>query len=476
MRPLSFCAGCVYTCIVTPHATADGKKILYASRRNQPFYMVNSDGTGNAQLPVYSGTLAPASQRVTSSNGLVVFTSSAPFGPTFAATASDVYAMNQDGTNVRNLTNYGTNLSNNASNATISADGATVAFELHRTAAVLGTATPTQIWTVETAGTAPRQLSTGSESADSPSISADGRACAFVQGGSIVVADPKATAINRIAPLRFGAPQSPAISGDGLRIAFLAGPLGGDAGAVYQVNTDGSGLRTLYAPRAIAPNGVVSAAGQNSAPSPGGIFSVYGINFTDDAIAAASGFPLPVSLSGVAVRANGTAVPLLSVSPWQINAQLPQDAAPRNTPFEAGFDGGTFTPIESRATTNSAPDLFVMSAANQAAAFHAGTTFLADDEHPARQGEALEMYGTGFGATNPAVLAGEPSPTTPPAQAITTPGVTIGGIAARVLFAGLTPGFAGLYQINVEVPTGLKPGRNAVKLSGGSGFSAIAVR
>lgn len=481
IRPLAICAGCIYSCVVTPHATSDGKKVLYAARRNQPFYLVNADGSGSTQLPVYSGNLAPASQRVISNNGLIVFTSSAPFGPTFAASATDVYVMNLDGTNIRNLTKYGLDTSIYASNATIGADGGTIVFELNRSSSGsgLGSSTPTQIWAVQliqSDGSAIRQLSSSPDSADSPSISADGRTVVFMQAGNIVVVDPQAGLKNKITPLRFGAPQSPVISGDGLRVAFLAGPLGGGAGAVYQVNTDGSGLRAVYAPRTIAPRGVVSAAGFADPPSPGGLFSIYGINFTDDAIAAATGFPLPASLGGVSVRANGSALPMLSVSPWQINAQLPQEVVPRSIQFDVGFSDGLFTPAESQMASSSAPALFAIPTGNQAAAFHAGTGVLADDAHPAQEGEVLEMYGTGFGMTNPSVPAGRPSPTSPTAQSIATPGVTIGGILARVLFSGLTPGFAGLYQINIAIPPGLNSGRNAVVFRGSSGFTTITIR
>ena len=393
IRPLIVYALCFYTCIVTPHATADGKKVLYAERRNQPFYLANIDGSGVFQLPVYSGALAPASQRVTDSNGLIVFTSSAPFGPTFAASATDVYAMNSDGTNIRNLTNYGLKPSTFASNATISADGATVVFELHNTSQ------PTQIWAVQTDGNRLRQLSSEPGNSESPSISADGRTCVFMPTGSIVVVDTQTAAKNKITPLRFGALQSPAISGDGLRITFLAGPLGGDAGAVYRMNTDGSGLRAVYAPRAISARGVVSAAGPTDPPSPGGLFSIYGINFTGDAIAAAAAFPLPISLSGISVRADGSALPLLSVSPWQINAQLPQERAPGNILFYVGFADGTFTQAETRMAANSAPGIVVFPSGDQAAAFHSTTTALADDAHPAQEGDVLEKYGTGFGIT-----------------------------------------------------------------------------
>src|SRR5450432_3545154 len=69
------CKACFFSCVVTPHATVDGARILYAVRRNQPFYVVNSDGTGLVHLPTYSGTLAPAPQRVISAKGRVAFTS-----------------------------------------------------------------------------------------------------------------------------------------------------------------------------------------------------------------------------------------------------------------------------------------------------------------------------------------------------------------------------------------------------------------
>src|SRR5438552_12957853 len=45
IRPLALCINCFFACVVTPHATADGNKILYAVRRNQPFFVVNADGT-----------------------------------------------------------------------------------------------------------------------------------------------------------------------------------------------------------------------------------------------------------------------------------------------------------------------------------------------------------------------------------------------------------------------------------------------
>src|SRR5260370_35358396 len=108
IRPLALCINCFFACVVNPHATIDGSKVLFAMRRNQPFFVVNSDGTGLTQLPVYSGALAQSPQRVISANGRMEFTSSSPFGPTFAPSATDGYIMNLDGPVIRNLTEFRT--------------------------------------------------------------------------------------------------------------------------------------------------------------------------------------------------------------------------------------------------------------------------------------------------------------------------------------------------------------------------------
>jgi uncharacterized protein (TIGR03437 family) len=47
---------------------------------------------------------------------------------------------------------------------------------------------------------------------------------------------------------------------------------------------------------------------------------------------------------------------------------------------------------------------------------------------------------------------GYPAPAAPLADTIVTPTVKIGNAAGKVSFAGLTPGFVGLYQVDVQVP------------------------
>jgi uncharacterized protein (TIGR03437 family) len=83
---------------------------------------------------------------------------------------------------------------------------------------------------------------------------------------------------------------------------------------------------------------------------------------------------------------------------------------------------------------------------------------LADTNSPATAGDALVIYCVGLGAVSPTVNAGDPSPTSPLSSVPVPVTVTIGGVSANSFFAGLTPGFAGLYQINVTVPAGIAPG------------------
>src|SRR5207249_4906549 len=125
IQPL--CINCLRACIGSVHLTPDGGKVLYFVARQQPFYTVGSDGSGPARLPIYSGSLAPSPQRVISRNNQVVFTSSAPAGPTFASSATDVFLVNLDGTGIRQVTDF-RDPGFYAFNATISADGLLIAF------------------------------------------------------------------------------------------------------------------------------------------------------------------------------------------------------------------------------------------------------------------------------------------------------------------------------------------------------------
>ena len=85
--------------------------------------------------------------------------------------------------------------------------------------------------------------------------------------------------------------------------------------------------------------------------------------------------------------------------------------------------------------------------------------------NPARQGQILQLFANGLGPVNNQPTSGEPAPSSPLASTKSIPVVTIGGQNAPVLFSGLAPGFAGLYQVNVTVPSGLTPGLQPVNVA-----------
>jgi len=93
----------------------------------------------------------------------------------------------------------------------------------------------------------------------------------------------------------------------------------------------------------------------------------------------------------------------------------------------------------------------------------------------ATAGDTLVIYCTGLGEVNPSIVAGTPAPVSPLSHTVNTVTATMGGIAANVQFAGLTPGFAGLYQVNAVVPTGVTPGNQVPLILTAAGQSSVAV-
>jgi uncharacterized protein (TIGR03437 family) len=486
----ALCPNCFFYCVSTPHLTSDGGKVLYSARRQQPFYTVNSDGSGPARLPVYSGALAPAPQRVISGNGLAVFTSAAPFGPTFAASATEVYAMNLDGSNIRAVTKFGSDASLYAMNATISADGTMIALESNRDPDTGRAGDKTHIYVVRSDGSGLRPLTFNvaclalncpQPGGRSPSISGNGSLVAFLNGGRVFLARSDGSDTRPLAIFTSSEAQDPVISDDGSRVVFTVGPPNGSGGAIYSVKTDGTGLQAVYAPRSLNPNGVVAAVA-GAQPSPGSLISAYGLNLAPEGLLAASGFPLPTTLGGVSLLVNGTPAPLLAVTPWQVNAQLPPETMEGPAAFQLRFADGTLGPAIAANVQTYSPAIFVLPSGitSVAAAFHGNTNVPADSAHPAKAGETLAIYGMGLGPVTPFVAAGQPAPSSPPAQTLAQPEVLIGNARAQVAFSGLTPGLAGVYQVNAVVPSGLKPGQYVIvwRIGGvsSSSFAGITVQ
>lgn len=131
------------------------------------------------------------------------------------------------------------------------------------------------------------------------------------------------------------------------------------------------------------------------------------------------------------------------------------------------------------------PGLFAVNAAGQGAVLIASSGELVMStgsipgraSRPAKRGEYITIYCTGLGAVENQPGSGSPAPGSPLSMVKQTPTVTVGGVSAPVTFAGLAPGFVGLYQVNVQVPESILGG-DAVQLvltAGGSSSNTITI-
>jgi uncharacterized protein (TIGR03437 family) len=138
----------------------------------------------------------------------------------------------------------------------------------------------------------------------------------------------------------------------------------------------------------------------------------------------------------------GKAVPLFYVSSAQVNLQVPAGQAPGQVLTEVRV-GGQVRSRSPLTVIPTAPGIFAV--ANRDG--RANTVSV-----PAHPGEVLHIYATGQGAVIPAVDDGVAAPVQPLATSPNLPNVFLGGRQLTVLYNGLAPGFAGVWQIDVTIP------------------------
>jgi uncharacterized protein (TIGR03437 family) len=255
-------------------------------------------------------------------------------------------------------------------------------------------------------------------------------------------------------------------------------PVGAGGGAAVPVpNTAKGGVIapdaisfTIGQPPSGASNAFVNAADPSggNAAAPGSIVSLYGNGLAPQTAIPDSANPLPFTLGGVTATLGGASVPLFFASPTQLNFQVPlftlSDQASTSLTINRGDSQTSFTVL----LTPYAPALFTTNqgGTGQAATLISGTASLAapsdafPGSRPARIGEYISIYASGLGDVTNRPGLGSASPVNPLATTLATPTADIGGVPATVTFSGLAPGYAGLYQVNVQVPAGVPTGPN----------------
>lgn len=197
------------------------------------------------------------------------------------------------------------------------------------------------------------------------------------------------------------------------------------------------------------PNsGLVNAASFSHTVAPGSIASMFGTNFANST-GAASVKPLPDTLSGVSILVNNNPAPLIFVNQLQANFQIPFETQPGTATVVVIANG-----LESQAAMVNVsavePGIFE-TGTNQAVVLNPDNS-LADSASPAKVGSVVVMYVTGLGPLDHPLPTGSPASSNPLSNATVVPTVTIGGANAVVQFAGMSPGFVGLGQINMVIP------------------------
>ena len=223
-------------------------------------------------------------------------------------------------------------------------------------------------------------------------------------------------------------------------------------------------------PEILLKNGVVSGAGFQAGLTPGSWISLFGDNLASTTRTWSSAEivngKLPTSLDGVSVTVNGQAAAVYFVSPGQINIQAPATATGTATIVVTNANGSS-APVMADVQTY-LPGFFLMDG-RYVAAVH-GDGSVVNAASPARPGETISLFGTGFGPTNPDVPAGEVFAGAAPLTAAVS--VRVGTTEASVPFSGLTG--AGLYQVNIVVPNLADGDHDVVARVAGARTQALA--
>jgi uncharacterized protein (TIGR03437 family) len=226
------------------------------------------------------------------------------------------------------------------------------------------------------------------------------------------------------------------------------------------------------------PTGVVNAGSYapfTAGISPGELLVLTGSNLAPNASIGAGDIAttatFPTKLNGVQVLIDGIPAPLYYVSATQLAAIVPYAASQFSFATIQVNNNGSLSHTVTEFVQPGTPGVFTNPAngLGVAAALHADYSLITENS-PAQPGENISVYLTGLGAVFPPNSDGAPGSSSTLNNTINTVTASIddpstgAGTAATVLYSGLAPGYAGLYQVNLTIPLGLTTGDNYLEI------------
>ena len=214
----------------------------------------------------------------------------------------------------------------------------------------------------------------------------------------------------------------------------------------------------------IADQGVTNAASYSillpsgAGLAPGSIMVIFGSGLGPPTLQSAAAYPLGTSLAGTSVRVGNTAAYLLYTSATQVAAVVPSTVQPGTHQVTVSYNNLSSAPV-SVAVTATDFGIFTRNAAGYGQAAAQTALALADVRTlglatSVRPGEPVVLYGTGLGA-----IAGAADDRPPGIARTSVPvQVVIAGRVVTPFYAGRSPNFAGLDQVNFIVPEDVRPG------------------
>jgi uncharacterized protein (TIGR03437 family) len=254
-----------------------------------------------------------------------------------------------------------------------------------------------------------------------------------------------------------------------------------EAGEIYVANAGNGTIHHILG--SVAPRFTTAAVTNAASFAPGLVAgsaaTVFASGVMDAAgVVGADRIPLPLSLSGVSVSVNGTPAPLYAVANVsgreQVNFQAPFEIAGRQTVSVTVTRAGQTSAAVDVPLMSQQPAVYT-SDGTQGVVVHNADFSLVTAARPLVAGEFAFLYAAGLGDVTNRPATGAAAPQAPLAAASGV-SVTLAGTACDVQFAGLAPGFVGVYQVNFRVPgSALSGTQDLVVSAGGVGSPPVKV-